>query len=77
MSNLAIVGLYMFTNSVVSKVKKLKPSIRGELEITDINNQYLKNNDCEIIYLEKILNGLIQVLFDSLLEASIYVRDNL
>tara|TARA_B100000989_G_C19480376_1_gene444850 strand:- start:470 stop:1186 length:717 start_codon:yes stop_codon:yes gene_type:complete len=75
-SNLAVVGLYMFTNSVIEKVKKLKPSERGELEITDINNEYLFENDCEIILLEKDSKWFDSGTFDSLLEASIYIRDN-
>ncbi|GIR27038.1 MAG: hypothetical protein CM15mP41_2240 [Flammeovirgaceae bacterium] len=42
-SNFAVVGLYMYTSSVINKVKKLNPSKRGELEITDLNNIYLKS----------------------------------
>ena len=42
----------MFSENVISKVKKLKTSKRGELEITDLNNLYLKSNDCEVVYLE-------------------------
>jgi glucose-1-phosphate thymidylyltransferase len=41
-SNCAVVGLYMYNNSVISKAKKLKPSSRGELEITDLNKKYLR-----------------------------------
>jgi len=43
-SNCAAVGLYMYDNSVVSKAKKLKPSSRNELEITDLNKEYLKKD---------------------------------
>jgi len=49
-SNYAAVGLYFYPNSVVNYAKKLKPSKRGEYEITDLNNIYLKNKelDCEL-----------------------------
>ena len=49
-SNYAVVGLYFYDNKVVEYAKKLKPSKRGEYEITDLNKAYLKNNklDCEI-----------------------------
>ena len=46
-SNYAVVGLYMYKNHVIDKVKKLNPSKRGELEITDLNNIYLKS-DCDV-----------------------------
>ena len=39
----------MYNNSVIDIAKELKPSDRGETEITDLNNIYLKNNDCEVI----------------------------
>ena len=49
-SNYAVVGLYFYDNKVVEYAKKLKPSKRGEYEITDLNKVYLKNNklDCEV-----------------------------
>ena len=49
-SNYAAVGLYFYDNKVVEYAKKLKPSIRGELEITDLNKMYLKENllNCEL-----------------------------
>ena len=74
-SNFAVVGLYMYDSSVVSQVKKLKPSKRGELEITDLNNIYLKNRECEVVYLEDDSSWFDSGTFDSLLEASIFVKE--
>ena len=75
-SNYAVVGLYMYNNSVIDLAKELKPSDRGETEITDLNNIYLKNNDCEVIYLEENCKWFDSGTFDSLLDASIYIRKN-
>jgi len=67
-SNYAVTGLYIYDGSVVSRVKKLQPSARGELEITDLNNIYLKENllDVQIYQGEWLDTGT----FDSLLQAS-------
>ncbi len=67
-SNFAVTGLYIYDNNVIEKVKKLKPSSRGELEITDLNNLYLTNGILKVY----IYNGywLDTGTFDSLLEAS-------
>lgn len=48
LSNYAITGLYIFDNRVVEVAKKLKPSVRGELEITDLHNWYLKKGELEV-----------------------------
>lgn len=47
-SNRIVTGIYIYDNTVFSIIKTLKPSIRGELEITDVNNYYIKNFNCEI-----------------------------
>ena len=75
-SNYIVVGIYMYDNSVINKVKKLQPSNRGELEITDLNNQYLKNEDCEIVYMEKNSVWFDSGDFDSLLNAANFVSRN-
>ena len=66
----------MYSSSVIDKVKKLKPSKRGELEITDLNNLYLKKGDCEIVYLEKNSVWFDSGDFDSLLNAGNFVSRN-
>lgn len=67
-SDYAVTGLYIYDNSVISKVKILKPSIRGELEITDLNNLYLKTGQLKVdIYPGHWLDT---GTFDSLLSAS-------
>jgi len=73
-SNFAVTGLYIYTSSVIDKVKKLIPSKRGELEITDLNNLYLKSNDCDVVFLESSSVWFDSGTFDSLLEASIYIK---
>jgi glucose-1-phosphate thymidylyltransferase len=66
-SNFAVTGLYIYDNSVISKAENLKPSARGELEITDLNNVYLKEGNLDVkIYEEYWLDT---GTFDSLLEA--------
>ena len=74
-SNFAVVGLYMYTSSVIDKVKKLNPSKRGELEITDLNNIYLKGGECEVVYLEDDSSWFDSGTFDSLLKASNFVKN--
>ena len=67
----------IYEDYVIDKVKKLKPSQRGELEITDLNNLYIKNHDCEIVFLEKDCVWFDSGTFGSLLNASIYVKENI
>ncbi len=66
-SNYAVTGLYIYDNSVINKAKNLKPSSRGELEITDINNLYLKEDNLDVRIYENY--WLDTGTFDALLEA--------
>ena len=75
-SNFAVVGLYMYNSSVIDKVKKLNPSKRGELEITDLNNIYLEAGECDVVYLEAESNWFDSGTFESLFSASDFVRRN-
>ena len=73
-SNYAVVGLYFYPNSVVKIVKQITPSKRGELEITSINNTYLKNNELNVELMGKGLTWLDTGTPDSLLEASNFIQ---
>lgn len=66
-SDYAVVGLYVYDNKVVDHARNLKPSARGEIEITDINNIYLKQNQLKV----KVFDGIWEDAgtFDSLLRA--------
>lgn len=69
-SDLAVVGLYLYDETVFGRIKKLTPSQRGELEVTDLNNQYLKEGNLEW----SILSGYWRDAgtFDTLCEANKY-----
>lgn len=73
MSNYAVTGLYIYDNRVIEVAKGLKPSARGELEITDLHNWYLERGELNV----DIVKGkwIDTGTFDSLLEASIWARD--
>ena len=75
-SDNAVVGLYMYKNNVIENAKSLNPSKRGELEITDLNNIYIKKNDCDVIYLEEKSEWFDSGTFESLFDASEYVKRN-
>ena len=73
-SNNAVVGLYIYDNKVVNLAKKLKPSSRGELEITDLNKKYLELKQLSVATLGKGFAWLDTGTAESLLEASHFVN---
>ena len=73
-SNYAVVGLYFYDNEVVKIAKHIQPSERGELEITSVNNVYLKNKKLDLIRLSRGMAWLDTGTHDSLLEAANYVE---
>ena len=72
-SNLAITGLYFFPKDVVFRAKNLKPSKRGELEITDLNQSYLIDKKLKVKILNRGFTWMDTGTFDSLLEASNFI----
>ncbi len=72
-SNYAVTGLYFYSNDVVSKAKALKPSPRGELEITDLNRLFLNENRLNVELLGRGMAWLDTGTHDSLLQASNFI----
>ncbi|MDA9373536.1 glucose-1-phosphate thymidylyltransferase RfbA [Flavobacteriaceae bacterium] len=73
-SNYALVGLYFFPNNVIEIAKQVKPSSRGELEITSVNQSYLQNNNLDVEVLGRGFTWLDTGTNDSLLEASNFIQ---
>jgi len=72
-SNYAVVGLYVYNNSVIDYVKELKPSARGELEITDLNKIYLKENKLKVEIIGRGIAWLDTGTPQSLLDVSTFI----
>jgi glucose-1-phosphate thymidylyltransferase len=73
-SNYAVPGLYFYNNEVVAIAKHLKPSLRGEYEITDVNKEYLKRGKLKVSIMDRGTAWLDTGTFDSLMQATQFVQ---
>jgi len=73
-SNYAVPGIYFYDNSVIEVAKNIKPSLRGELEITDVNKAYLKQGKLSVSILDRGTAWLDTGTFDSLMQAAQFVE---
>ena len=73
-SNYAVPGLYFYNNEVVSIAKNLKPSARGEYEITDVNKEYLRRGKLKVSIMDRGTAWLDTGTFDSLMQATQFVQ---
>jgi len=73
-SNYAVCGLYFYDNDVVKIAERLKPSRRGELEITDINKEYLKQGSLKVTLLSRGYAWLDTGTHDALIDASLFIK---
>ena len=73
-SNYAVVGLYFYPNDVLQIAKTIKPSARGELEITTVNQEYLRRQQLKVLTLQRGFAWLDTGTHDSLAEASTFIE---